>query len=203
VLRTLQQEGLEILPLESAPRSVAPTSEVSAAVHEVVEAARPRSRVIQTEEHRAALREIIDSSRLELIVVSPWLNTSAVNDELLSWLEHALQRQRDLRIVIGYGIERDDANKTDWKSKDQREALKRLNSLGPRYRGRLRTVEIGNTHQKLVIGDSRVAIVTSFNWLSFNPRPGKGLRQETGFRIDERDQVQLLRDTLAECLRLN
>jgi hypothetical protein len=202
VLRTLQQEGLEILPLESAPRSVAPTSEVGAAVHDMVEAARPKSKVIQTEEHRDALREAIDGSRRELIIVSPWLTTAAVNDEFVSWLEHALQRHRDLRVVIGYGIEQDDGNKNDPKARNQRLALRRLNQLGSRYRGRLRTVEVGNTHEKLVISDSRIAIITSFNWLSFNPRPGRGVRRETGIRVDERDEVRRLRDALADALAL-
>ncbi len=202
VLRTLQQDGVEILPLEAAPRFVPPTSEVGAAVHEVVEAARPRSKVIQTEEHRDALREAIEDASRELIIVSPWLTTAAVNDELVSWLDRALQRHRDLRVVIGYGIEQDDGTKNDRKAHDQRGALQRLNRLGQRHRGRLRTVEIGNTHEKLVITDGRTAIVTSFNWLSFNPRPGRGVRRETGIRVDEREEVQRLRAALAAALGL-
>ena len=201
-LRALQQDGVEILPLEVAPRSIAPTSEVGAAVQKVVEAARPRSKVIQTEEHRDALREAIEDSRRELIIVSPWLKTDAVNNELVSWLDHALQRHRELRVVIGYGIEQDDGTKNDWKANDQREALRRLRRLGQRHNGRLRTVEIGNTHEKLVITDGRAAIVTSFNWLSFNPRPGRGMRRETGVRIDEREEVQRLRGALAAALGL-
>ncbi len=168
----------------------------------MVEAARPKSRVIQTEEHRGALREAIEDSRRESIIVSPRLTTVAVNDELVSWLEHALQRPRDLRVVIGYGIEQDDGNKNDPKARNQREALKRLNALGSRFRGLLRTVEVGNTHEKLVISDSRIAIITSFNWLSFNPRPGRGVRRETGIRVDERDEVRRLRDALADALEL-
>ncbi|MCB9759124.1 MAG: hypothetical protein H6739_04730 [Alphaproteobacteria bacterium] len=202
VLRTLQQDGVEILPLEAAPRFAPPTSEVGAAVHEVVEAARPRSKVIQTEEHRDALREAIHDARRELIIVSPWLTTAAVNDELVSWLGNALQRHRDLRVVIGYGIEQDDGTKQDRKAHDQRNALRRLNGLGQRHKGRLRTVEIGNTHEKLVITDGRTAIVTSFNWLSFNPRPGRGVRRETGIRVDDREEVQRLRGALAVALGL-
>lgn len=202
VLRALQQDGVEILPLETEPQVSLPTSAISAAVHEVVEAARPRSKVIQTEEHRDALREAIDDARKELIIVSPWLTTAAVNDELVSWLDHALQRHRDLRVVIGYGIEPDDRTKNDRKAHDQRGALKRLNELGNRHKGRLRTVEIGNTHEKLVISDSRAAIVTSFNWLSFNPRPGRGVRRETGVRVDDMKDVERLRAQLVEPMRL-
>jgi hypothetical protein len=202
VLRTLQQDGVEILPLEAAPRVERAMSEVGAAVHEVVEAARPRSKVLQTEEHRHALREAIEDASRELIIVSPWLTTAAVNEELVSWLDRALQRHRDLRVVIGYGIEQDDGTKNDRKAHDQRGALQRLNGLGQRHKGRLRTVEVGNTHEKLVITDGRAAIVTSFNWLSFNPRPGRGVRRETGIRVDDREEVQRLRGALAAALGL-
>lgn len=200
VLRALQQEGIEILPLEERPKEV-PISAIGQAVHSVVEAARPRSKVIQTEEHRSALQEAIEMARTELIVVSPWLTTAAVDRELLSWFEHALQRSRDLRIVIGYGIE-PESGKTDWKARDQREALRKLNQIGHRRQGRLKTVEIGNTHEKIVISDSKAAIVTSFNWLSFNPRPGKGVRRETGLRVEEREEVVKLRASLAGVLGL-
>ncbi len=199
-LRALQQDGVEILPLEDRPPEVE-LSKVGEAVHQVVEAARPRSKIIQTEEHRAALREVIEASRNELIIVSPWLTTAAVDGELTSWLGRALQQNSDLRIVIGYGIERDQG-KSDRKAMDQRDALSRLNKLGQQYRGRLRTVEVGNTHEKLVISDGRSAIITSFNWLSFNPRPKKGVRRETGFRVDEREEVNRLRASLASVLGL-
>lgn len=199
-LRALQQDGVEILPLEDRPPEVE-LGKVGEAVHQVVEAARPRSKIIQTEEHRAALREVIEASRKELIIVSPWLNTAAVDGELTSWLGRALQQNSDLRIVIGYGIERDQG-KSDRKAMDQRDALSRLNKLGQQYRGRLRTVEVGNTHEKLVISDGRSAIITSFNWLSFNPRPKKGVRRETGFRVDEHEEVNRLRASLASVLGL-
>lgn len=200
-LRALQQDGVEILPLEDAPE-VAPVSQLGEAVHRVVEEARPSSKVIQTEEHRDALREAIADSRHEIIIVSPWLTTAAVDGELTSWLDRALQRHRKLRVVIGYGIEQDDGRKKDRKARDQREALRRLHRLGQRHRGRLRTVEIGNTHEKLVISDGQSAIVTSFNWLSFNPRPGKGVRRETGIRVDGLDEVRRLRGELVGVLGL-
>lgn len=200
-LRSLQQDGVEILPLDDAPRAV-PVSEVGEALHRVVEVARPRSKLLKTEEHRSALRELIEASRREIIIVSPWLTTAAVDGELVAWLDRALQTYRDLHIVIGYGIEPDDGRKNDRKAQDQRDALQRLNKIGQRNKGRLRTVEIGNTHEKVVISDGRSAIVGSFNWLSFNPRPGKGVRRERGILVDEGAEVTRLRAELAGVLGL-
>jgi len=201
VLRALQQDGVEILPLDDAPRD-APVSEVGEALHRIVEVAQPRSRLLKTEEHRSALRELIEASRQELIIVSPWLTTAAVDGELLSWIDRALQLYRELRIIIGYGIEQDDGRKNDHKAMDQRNALQRLNKIGQQHKGRLRTVEIGNTHETVVISDSGRAIVTSFNWLSFNPRPGKGMRRERGTLLDDREEVSHLRSELVAVLKL-
>ncbi len=201
-LRKMQADGVEILPLEREPRPV----EVSRAGHRVHTVAEevvqsPRSRVLQGAEHREALQDAIKDARKELIIVSPWLRTDAVDNELLGWLQNALQRNRGLRVIVGYGIERDQGQQ-DRKARNQRAALRRLNSLGNRNRGRLRTVEIGNTHEKIVICDGRYAIVTSFNFLSYNPRPGRGIRREMGVVIEDREQVQALRQQLARDLRL-
>jgi hypothetical protein len=202
VLRRLQSEGVQVLPLDDRGREpeVSPVGQrVQRAVEAVIQA--PRSKIIQTDQHRAVLQEAVAEARKELIVVSPWLTTAAIDQELLTWFEHALQRQPDLRIVVGYGIE-PDIGKGDWKARDQREALRRLNDIGRRQRGRLRTVEIGHTHEKVVICDRRYAIITSFNWLSFNPRPNKGVRRETGTRVDDSASVEQLRLSLSEALDL-
>ncbi|MGH7298702.1 MAG: phospholipase D-like domain-containing protein, partial [Polyangiaceae bacterium] len=138
-------------------------------------------------EHREALRDAILEARRELIIVSPWLRTAAVDHELLGWLRTSLDRNKELRITVGYGIERDAAaaQRKDPAVRDQEEALRRLREMGDRAHGRVRVVEVGNTHEKLVICDDQYVILTSFNFLSFNPRPGKGLRREMGYRITD------------------
>jgi hypothetical protein len=202
-LREMQQEGVDIIKLDERPALTAASSPAVAQVQQLVEsvAAAPLSVIIQTEQHREALRDAILAARRELLVVSPWVTTSAVDEEMLGWFGKALDRNKDLRIVVGYGIDKE-AGKADWKSRDQRDAIRRLNILGQRHKGRLRTEEIGCTHEKIVICDQKFAIVTSFNWLSFNPRPGKGIRRETGTRVEDLAAVAELRRTLAQALRL-
>lgn len=202
VLRKMQADGAEILPLDDRvkePVSTPVTDQVKRAADSVRQS--PRSQIIQTDQHRAALKEAILDARRELVVVSPWLTTAAVDGELESWFRQALDTNRELRIVIGYGIE-PETGKGDWKSRDQRSALARLNQVGLRYRGRLRTEEIGFTHEKVVICDRRYAIITSFNWLSFKPQPNKGVRREIGTRVEDKTAVEELRGSLAPILRL-
>ncbi len=203
-LAELQAEGQTIIPLEDLPpaRDASIETGAEATVHALVEqtAASGQHAVLQAHEHRDALREAIEEAREELIVVSPWLRTAAVDAELISWLEHALDRNRSLRIVIGYGIERNSRRKKDLAADDQEAAIARLRRVGARAKGRLRVVEIGNTHEKLVVCDTRYVIVGSFNFLSFNPQPGKGVRRETSYRITDSAAVREIRQGIAGVL---
>lgn len=201
-LKQLEADGETILPMESIDES--PLSHDGAEVHHAVEEAQQFSAplVLDTDDHRTALKEAIGEARSELIIISPWLRTAAVDDELLSWLDGALRRHRRLLIWIGYGIESDSGHGGDWHQRNQRDALRKLHRLGSRHGGRLHTVELGNTHEKIVIVDGQFAIVTSFNWLSFKPQAGKGIRRETGMRMEDRGPVIALRDRLARVLRI-
>lgn len=200
-LRKLHEDGVEIIPLERTPAPIALRPEVVTLVAEL-ERVRPQSRVLQTNDHRPALKAAIDAVRSELIIISPWLTSDAVDDELLGWLELALKRNKNCMVHIGYGIESDPGGKQTQKAQDHNRAMGRLKTLAARYRGRLRLTELGNTHEKLVICDGRHAINTSFNWLSFNPRPGRAVRRETGIIIDNIQDVQALRAALCAPLEL-
>jgi hypothetical protein len=188
-LAELESNGTVIIPLEER-REITVTPH-GAAVHAAAEEAQrtAQAALLQTHEHRDALRDAILEARKELVIISPWLRTAAVDGELIGWLGMALERHRELRIAIGYGIERNAGKQEDRATRDQEEALKRLNKLAERWRGRLRIIEIGNTHEKIVICDDRYVIITSFNFLSFNPRPEKGIRREMGSRITDRNTV--------------
>lgn len=199
-LKRLEKEGAEILPLESiTPLKVGKPGE---SIHKAVEqvAASPKSRRIAAEQHRDALRDAILEARRELIIVSPWLRTAAVDSELLGWLQTALDRQKELQIIIGYGIEQD-VGKTDWHAKNQREALRRLNQLGQRKRNRIKTVEIGNTHEKVIVCDERYAIITSYNFLSLKLKPERGVRRETGYLVDDPKEVAEIRADLLSAMK--
>ena len=200
-LAELESEGHEIIPLEE--RRELTLGPQAAELHATAEQVRqsPSAGVLETHEHREALRQAILEASRELIIVSPWLRTAAVDHELLGWLRTSLDRNKELRIIVGYGIERDGAGKRqDAAVRDQEEALRRLREMGERARGRVRVVEVGNTHEKLVVCDDQYVILTSFNFLSFNPKPGKGLRREMGYRITDPAMVRDVRTRIAAAL---
>jgi len=203
MVRRMQEEGRAMLPLERKPPPPSPAGkEVERAVQAVV----PSGAILETDDHRKALADMLERATSEIILVSPWLTTDAVDDELVSWVERALKRSPKLLVHIGYGIgdapKAAEGNAALRKAEDQRRAIRKLEHLGNRFQKRLRLVEIGTTHQKLLIRDRQEAIVTSFNWLSFRPRPDRQVRLETGARVVEPASVAELVQKLRDVLRL-
>ena len=147
--------------------------------------------------------DAISEARRELIIVSPWLRTAAVDEELIAKLDRALKRNKQLKLYIGYGIGGQKPSPKDPKHHSESSALKRLSSLGKRHQGRVILKNIGNTHQKLVIVDDDQVMITSFNWLSFNPDPRFGVRRETGVMLENREEVRALRESLKSALGLD
>ncbi len=124
-----------------------------------------------------------------------------MDHELLGWLRTSLDRNRELRITVGYGIDRDAVA----RRQDTRRAIKRRRFGGSDRWARGRRVafassRVGNTHEKIVICDDRYVILTSFNFLSFNPKPGKGLTREMGYRITDAAIVADVRARIARVL---
>jgi phosphatidylserine/phosphatidylglycerophosphate/cardiolipin synthase-like enzyme len=171
-------------------------------VHEATTEAQKsdKATVLQSSQHRAALRDAISDASRELIIVSPWLRTAAVDSELIGWLQTALDQKTHLRITVAYGIQKDPKAPKDPMLKNQEEAIRRLRRIGERAKGRLQVVDIGNTHEKVVICDDRYVIFTSFNFLSFNPQPGKGIRREMGYRVIDPSTVSQVKRLIATAI---
>jgi len=202
-LLEMERDGVPILPMEDRREFQGGEKDagIIAAVQHAETVAPPT--ILQTADHRPALDAAIRDAQRELVSISPWLRVAPVDQELLTWFRNSLDKHKSLRIVIGYGIEDEAAaarRGPTRKAGDQQEAIRRLRQVGQQYRGRLQLVEIGNTHQKVVLVDERYAIVTSFNMLSFNPFPGKVLREETGVRITDVAAVKKLKADLLAIL---
>jgi phosphatidylserine/phosphatidylglycerophosphate/cardiolipin synthase-like enzyme len=95
--------------------------------------------------------------------------------------------QRGVRVSIGYGISEDaTVNDPDRKGKN---AIKRLESLQRAYPQTFCFRRLGNTHEKILIKDSDLAVVGSFNWLSFEGRDGDKIRYESSLMVTHREKV--------------
>lgn len=145
-------------------------------------------RILFTYDHRPLLIDALENAQNTVVIVSPWIKSSGLNNEILGRIERALQRKT--QVIIGYGIsEKEDSDK--W-------ILQRLSHIqNKRYGNNLHLVRLSNTHEKVLIKDNEYMVITSFNWLSFKGDPNKGFRQETGYYTESKDAIKQMKANLS------
>jgi hypothetical protein len=145
-------------------------------------------RILSTYDHRPLLLDALDNAQHKVVIVSPWIKSGGLNNEILNRIERALQRKTE--VIIGYGIsEKEDSDR--W-------ILNRLSDISnKRYGKNLHLVRLSNTHEKVLIKDNEFMVITSFNWLSFKGDPNKGFRQETGYYTESKDAIKQMKVNLS------
>jgi hypothetical protein len=136
-------------------------------------------RPISTYEHRLLLADALANAHKRLLVISPWVRASVVDDEFLDRLGRLCSN--GVIAHIGYGIRKNDVGGNDQPAV---EGLLRLT----RKHTNLTVRDMGGTHAKILVWDGRM-VLTSFNWLSFRGDPNRRYRQEAGVLIGERAYV--------------
>ncbi|MCQ4080775.1 phospholipase D-like domain-containing protein [Streptomyces sp. RB6PN25] len=121
-------------------------------------------------DHPRLLEEAITQARARLLIVSPWIKNSVVNDTFIAKLEGRIRR--GVRVNIAYGFSRHD-------KKCDPEAVRRLEDLATRYPNDFSFTRLKSTHAKVLIYDD-TCITTSFNWLSFQGAQDRTYRMEEG-----------------------
>lgn len=145
-------------------------------------------RILSTYDHRPLLLDALDNAQNMVVIVSPWIKSGGMNNEILGRIERALQR--GTRVIIGYGIsEKEDSDR--W-------ILQRLTDIQKKkYGDKLLLVKLSNTHEKVLIKDNEYMVITSFNWLSFKGDPNKGFRQETGYYTESKEVINQMKANLS------
>ena len=143
-------------------------------------------------EIRPAFLGALKEAREQIIIYSPWMNDQVVDDAFLSLLEERVIR--GVRILIGYGIGRDE-------KREER-------SIPPALIERLRTIQtlegtpgiiaewLGNSHAKEIVIDRKVHFSGSQNWLSY--RGDRFPRGETVYQVTIATEVEKAFNHLAE-----
>lgn len=145
-------------------------------------------RILSTYDHRPLLLDALENAQNTVVILSPWIKSGGLNNEILGCIEKALQR--NTRVIIGYGISK--------KEDSDRWILKRLADIQKKKHGnKLLLVKLSNTHEKVLIKDNEYMVITSFNWLSFKGDPNKGFRQETGYYTESKDAIKQMKENLS------
>lgn len=150
-------------------------------------------RVLSTYDHRPLLIDALENALSLVVIISPWIKSGGLNNQILNLIEKAIQRKT--RVVIGYGIgEKEDSDK--W-------IINRLNDMKSKWYGKyLELVRLSNTHEKVLIKDNEFMVITSFNWLSFKGDPRRGFRQETGYYTESKEAITQMKENLSQEQRL-
>ncbi|MEQ9486626.1 phospholipase D-like domain-containing protein [Coleofasciculus sp. F4-SAH-05] len=143
-------------------------------------------RWLEVYEHRHLLEQALRDSQERLLIISPWIRANATNKWLIQQLEKLLKR--GVKVFIGYGL----GEKEDQKTRDKKaeNAIKKLEQQYDNFCLK----RLGDTHAKIIISDSKFAIVTSFNWLSFKGDPNRTFRDERGTLVSDLPKIQELFD---------
>lgn len=147
------------------------------------------NRILNTYDHRPLLIQALKEANNQVIIVSPWIKRSGVNNEVILLIEKALQRK--VQVIIGYGI-------SEEQDSDPK-IVKRLENIQKKEFGKYLTmVSLNNTHEKVLICDNDFLVITSFNWLSFRGDPKFGFRQETGYYTEIKEGIKAMKENLSQ-----
>jgi PLD-like domain len=144
-------------------------------------------------DHRPLLEKAIRDSEERLMIISPWINSYSVDKQFLAKFERLIKR--GVMVYIGYGI-----NDGKDQNNSNRKAEKELRNLAKKYPHNFTLKRLGDTHAKVLISDTKFAVTTSFNWLSFKGERDRTFRDERGTLFSDPIRISELFDDLLKRL---
>jgi hypothetical protein len=151
-------------------------------------------RWLEMYEHRPLLEQALKDTQERLMIISPWIRANSVNRWFLQQFENLLKR--GVQIFIGYGLGEKDEN----HSSADIQAEKNLQKLANQYSKNFTLKRLGDTHAKILISDTKFAVTTSFNWLSFKGERDRTFRDERGTLVSDPHKIDELFDNLLKRL---
>jgi phosphatidylserine/phosphatidylglycerophosphate/cardiolipin synthase-like enzyme len=141
-------------------------------------------------EHRPLLEQALKDSQERLMIISPWIRAKSVNRWFLQQFENLLKR--GVQVFIGYGLGEKDENRYPEDIK----AEETLQKLARQYSKTFTLKRLGDTHAKILIVDTKFAVSTSFNWLSFKGERDRTFRDERGTLVSDPQKIDELFNNL-------
>jgi len=134
-------------------------------------------RILKDQEIREMFVQALKYAENEIDIVSPWVNRTAVNDEIMGLMKEALERGVLIKIV--YGISASKKEKPYDRTIKSDETIEYMQEQFASF-GELFRVNKQNTHFKLLICDKTFYVTGSFNFLSFDGNYEKNDTREEG-----------------------
>jgi hypothetical protein len=139
-------------------------------------------KVLRNYENRLEWKRVLKEDATRYVVMEfPWIKSEAIDDEMLRCFDAALRRKVKLWIAWGFN-ERERADPTVSAAVADFQKQFGVHSIRMERRG--------NTHRKVLLWDSRAAVIASFNWGSFRGDPGRTVRHEVGVLVATPREIQ-------------
>lgn len=140
--------------------------------------------LLRSDKIREVFLRDLKSAQRRAIIFSPWMNSQAVNGEMIDILKTLVERH--VLVLLGWGIARS-AQEED--KPPPPELLQQLRSLKtPTGLPGVVVLRVGNSHSKEVLIDDRIFLHGSHNWLSFRGDDERERRGESVSRYELPDQ---------------
>lgn len=154
--------------------------------------------------HDRFLRDAINSAKTEILIVSPWLKTAAIESiSILPLLQTASKKGIKVSIYtdIELNTKHDDEQKQQSLINHFYQLVSNLSCQG------IEIILVNKIHSKIVIKDDDTLCIGSFNWLSAQ-REGNFVRHETSLIYQGKsntvtDEIKLIKESLTELTAKN
>ena len=115
-------------------------------------------------DHRKFLLKTLDQAQKTIVIFSGWLTDYSVNEEFRNKIKSCLDRGVD--IIIAWGYKKSGSISSEHKNAGEK-AVRELQewTASNKTKGTLETFYFPN-HSKILICDTKYAVMGSFNWLS-------------------------------------
>lgn len=166
----------------------------------------PGASLILDCDHLETLKTAIDEAEEEITIVTPWIRGLQKNSEPEQFAREiisALQRGVKIEIIYGY-MNADGSEDNDLKAENHlRKLIPQYAGLTLHYLGKRPYGDSKGTNQRILICDSKFAVVGSWNWLS-HPYRNYCIKNlgNTKAQIRKETSIKLLEFALISKLKL-
>lgn len=168
----------------------------------------PGSQPVYDCNHLKVFQDAIEQAEQELIIVTPWIRGNEPK-RFVNEIVSALERGVNIKLIYGFQGDEENDNNDAQSEQNLRELLFQYpGSLLIRL-GQETQVEIRGTNEKILVCDTKFAVVGSWNWLSHPYRDAcrKSLinkkvqiRQETSLQISEPLSILSIKERIAKLI---
>lgn len=147
--------------------------------------------IIDNHMHKQFLLDSFTEAREDIIIVSGWLYKSVLTDDLIKYIQNALDRA-NIFLCFGWG-----GDKKEHRYKSTRDAIRELYQLAANVRtqnpdsGILRIYKY-QTHEKLIICDDKYFTIGSYNWLTSSDEKNK----EVSLKVSDKTILKEIKDRI-------